>query len=104
MAVHHSTSQLHPLFSQLLDNLVAREIRRVDSFLAESHLGGCEYEDECYGCGVAATVTEVESERDYCLRHFRAINLNGDSMKLTCREPLLKFDHFVLNGTKEERS
>jgi hypothetical protein len=104
MAVHQSTPPLDPVFSQVFDNPVGRELRRVDSILAESHLGTCEYEDDFYGCGALATVTEVESERDYCLRHFRAINLNDDSVKLGCREPLLKFDHFVLNGTKEDRS
>jgi hypothetical protein len=82
MAVHHSTSQLHPLFSQLLDNLLERKIRRVDSMLAVSHLATCEYEDDFFGCGAVATVTEVESERDYCLRHFRSINLNAEFMKL----------------------
>lgn len=82
MAVHHSTSPLHPLFSQLLDNLVARQIRKVDSILAEAHLSTCEYEDDLYGCGAVATVTEVDSERDYCLRHFRSINLNAEFMRL----------------------
>jgi hypothetical protein len=103
MAVHHSIAFSSPLFSQLLDNLVGTEVRRLHSILAESHLRTCEYEDDFFGCGAVATVTEVESERDYCLRHFRAINLNAESVKLDCREPLLKFDHFVLNGTKEER-
>jgi hypothetical protein len=82
MAIHHSTPQLHPLFSQLLDNLAGRQIRRADSILAEAHLGTCEYEDDFFGCGAVATVTEVESERHYCLRHFRGINLNGELMNL----------------------
>lgn len=38
MAVHHSNPQLHSFFSQVLDNLVGREIRRVDSMLAAAHL------------------------------------------------------------------
>lgn len=78
MAVHHSTPQLHPLFSQLLDTLVGKEIRRVDSILAEARLTTCQFEEErnpC-GCGAPATVTDLDSERDYCLNHFRVINLH----------------------------
>ncbi|HTS59194.1 MAG TPA: hypothetical protein VMH03_16740 [Terriglobales bacterium] len=104
MAVHHSTPPLHPVFSQLLDNLVERQLRQFDSIPAESHLGICEYEDDFFGCGAVATVTELESERDYCLRHFLAINLNAQSIKLGCHEPLRKFDPDVLNSTKGAHS
>lgn len=43
MAVHHSTPPLGSLFSQLLDNLLGRDIRRVKSILAEAELHSCEY-------------------------------------------------------------
>jgi hypothetical protein len=97
MAVHQSSPSLHSFFSQLLDNVVGHEIRRVDSILAESHLRTCEYEDDYFRCGAIATVTEVESERDYCLRHFGEINLNGDLMSL-------KSNHGVLSTAQRERS
>ena len=103
MAVHHSTSQLHPLFSQLLGSVVGREIRQVGSILAESRPETCEYEDDFFGCGAVATVTEVESERHYCLRHFLTINLNAKLMTPE-PEPLLKFIHDVRNTTNQERS
>ena len=80
MAVQHSTSPLHPLSSQLLDNLIQREIHPLDSILAESHPGTCEYENDFFECGAVATVTEVESERHYC--HFLTMNLNAKLMKL----------------------
>ena len=82
MAVHQSTPSLDPLFSHLLGSVVGREIRRVNSFLAESQPETCEYEDDFFDCGAVATVTEVESERHFCLRHFRSINLNAELMKL----------------------
>ncbi|HZQ20706.1 MAG TPA: hypothetical protein VFA90_18595 [Terriglobales bacterium] len=85
MAVHHSTPQFQPLFSQVLDNLVGREIRRVDSILAEAHLMPCEYEDERnpFGCGLVAIVTDLESQRDYCLQHFRSIKADPISQITT---------------------
>jgi hypothetical protein len=106
MAVYHSTSQLRPLVSQLLANLVQRKIRRLNSIPAESHPGTCENEDHFFDCGAPATVTEVESERHYCLHHFLAITPNTELMKLETRgpEPLLKFNHDVLSSTKEEHS
>jgi hypothetical protein len=57
----------------------------VDSILAELHPGSCEYEGDFFDCGTVATVTELESERHYCLRHFLAINLNAELMKLETR-------------------
>ena len=103
MAVQHSTSHLHPISSQLLDNLVPREIRRVDSILAEAYLGTCAYEEDFFACGAVATVTELESERHYCLRHFLTINLNAKLMTPE-PEPLLKFNNDVLNTANQERS
>jgi hypothetical protein len=74
MAVHHSTPPFHPAFSQFLENLVGNEIRQMDSIVAASHLGRCEYEDYFFGCGAQAVVTDLESERNFCLKHFWAIN------------------------------
>jgi|SRR4051794_10203446 hypothetical protein len=106
MAVHHFTSPLHPLSSKLLENFVQRVIDPLDSILAESPTGTWEFEDDFFDCGAVATVTEVESERHYWLRHFRAINLNAKLMKVRTPqpEPLLKFNHDVLNTTNQERS
>lgn len=89
MAVYNSTPPLHPVFSHVLDNPAQAQSHRLDSTLTESQLGTCEYQDNVLGCDAVATVTELESQRQYCLRHFSAINLNGNLMNLPCREPVL---------------
>ena len=98
MAVHHSTPPLNPAFSQLLDNPAQPQSRCVDSVLAKSHLGTCEYEDDFVGCGAVATVTELDSQREYCLRHFLVTNGNAESIKPVRRECLLRPKHAVLNS------
>jgi hypothetical protein len=79
MAVHHFTSQLRPLFSQLIDNVEELQIGSVSN-LAQSHLGTCKYEDDFFGGGAVIIVTKVESESYYRPRHFRAIKLNAELM------------------------
>ena len=93
----------HCLSQRLL--LLGRQICQVNSIIAERQFGTCEYEGDFLGCGAVATMTEIESERDYyCLRHFLAISLNAQSIKLGCHEPLRKFDPDVLNSTKGAHS
>ena len=63
-----------PGFQQVLTACLDREIERVSRILAESNLHCCEFDDE-FGCGAIATVTDLESEREYCPKHFRCVSL-----------------------------
>lgn len=76
MAAHQSTPSLHPVFSQILDNVVNAQIRRIDRAFRQS-LPACEYEHPEYGmCGRIAKVTDLDSERPMCGLHFHMIQLN----------------------------
>jgi hypothetical protein len=76
MAAHQSTPSLHPLFSQILDNVVNAQIRHIDRAFRQS-LPACEYEHPDFGmCGRIAKVTDLDSERPLCGLHFHMIQLN----------------------------
>jgi len=78
---HHTLPQLfHPGFQQVLDGALGQQIRRIERVLSLAELHCCEFEDE-FGCGAVATVSDLESEREYCPRHFRNV-----SMKAALRE------------------
>jgi hypothetical protein len=76
MAAHQSTPSLHPLFSQILDNVVNAQIRQIDRAFRQS-LPACEYEHPEYGlCGRIAKVTDLDSERPLCGLHFHMIQMD----------------------------
>jgi hypothetical protein len=76
MAASQSTPVLHPLFQQILDNVVNAQIRQIDRAFRQS-LPACEYEHPEYGlCGRIAKVTDLDSERPLCGLHFHMIQLN----------------------------
>jgi hypothetical protein len=76
MATQHSTAVLHPVFQQILDNVVNAQIRRIDRAFRQS-LPACEYEHPDFGmCGRIAKVTDLDSERPMCGLHFHMIQLN----------------------------
>lgn len=51
---------------QSLDRLVSRAFARV-------HLTTCDFEDEWCDCHQVATVHQLATEKEYCLRHFAAM-------------------------------
>jgi hypothetical protein len=62
---------------QALDSWFGREIERVDRIMSEHHLGTCSFEHPEYGmCGAPATVTDRDSERDVCLKHYYSAQLD----------------------------
>ncbi len=73
MAATQSSISFSPGFEQLLNNLLDQQIRRVSRVVAQSQLQCCEFEDE-FGCGAIATVGDLDSERELCGRHFRAVS------------------------------
>jgi hypothetical protein len=76
MAAHQSTPSLHPLFSQILDNVVNAQIRQIDRAFRQS-LPACEYEHPEYGlCGRIAKGTDLDSERPLCGLHFHMIQMD----------------------------
>jgi hypothetical protein len=74
VAAPHRTLLFSPGFQQLLDQCLDQQIRLVEQVVRESHLQCCEFDDE-FGCGAIATVGELDSERELCVRHFRQVNL-----------------------------
>ncbi len=58
------------------DSWFARQIQKVDRILTEARLSTCEDEDERnpFGCSEPATVLDLASRREYCVKHFQAVN------------------------------
>lgn len=75
MATHNLSPVSRPFFGEVLAGCLDRLIRRVDR-IAPPKFTCCEFDDE-FGCGELGVVTEIESEREYCVKHFRSINLNA---------------------------
>jgi hypothetical protein len=78
VALNNLAFPVHPGFQQLLDSWCGSQIAFVDDVLAKSvglHTT-CDYEapDHPFGCGQTATVTDLRSERGYCVRHFREVS------------------------------
>jgi hypothetical protein len=69
LAASNLSPALSPFFSAFLDS----QVELIDRILAPK-LHCCEFEDE-FGCGELGVVTEIESEREYCPRHFRQVSL-----------------------------
>jgi hypothetical protein len=83
MAAHQSTPVLHPVFQQILDNVVNAQIRRIDRAFRQS-LPACEYEHPDFGvCGRIAKVTDLDSERPLCEPHFNMIQIEDQIAELS---------------------
>jgi hypothetical protein len=83
MAAHQSTPSLHPVFQQILDNVVNAQIRRIDQAFRQS-LPACEYEHPEYGlCGRIAKVSDLDSERPLCGLHFHLIQVEDQIAELS---------------------
>jgi hypothetical protein len=83
MAAHQSTPVLHPVFQQILDNVVNAQIRRIDRAFRQS-LPACEYEHPDFGmCGRIAKVTDLDSERPMCGLHFLALQIEDEIAELS---------------------
>jgi hypothetical protein len=83
MATQHSTSVLHPVFQQILDNVVNAQIRHIDRAFRQS-LPACEYEHPDFGmCGRIAKVTDLDSERPMCGLHFHLIQIEDQVAELS---------------------
>jgi hypothetical protein len=73
-----------PDFPQLLRLAIDRAVTRVISQQDESHLDCCSYEspESRYGacdsepCCDLATVHHLQSERDFCAKHFRQLTIS----------------------------
>ena len=77
MAAQHLTVLTHPEFPQVLDGSLSRLDQMVTRVLAKTAvtylLGQCNFEDEYCDCREPATVHHLESEQEFCLRHFQAV-------------------------------
>jgi hypothetical protein len=71
-----------PDFPQVLAQAIDRIVNRVIEALAEAHLSCCAYESpessagacDSMPCIQKATIFHLESERELCADHFRAVN------------------------------
>jgi hypothetical protein len=71
----------YPGFPQVLDSVIGQEIERVERVLAQHQLSPCSHESPessrgaCDGgepCSDTATVHDLETEQEFCLKHFGA--------------------------------
>lgn len=61
-----------PFFGEVLAGCLDQHIGRVERIILPK-LHCCEFEDE-FGCGELGVVTDLESERQYCRKHFQAVS------------------------------
>ena len=81
MAAQHLTILSTPNFPQVLysaiDRALEREIgqieRQVSVAFAKVHLSQCDWSDEFCDCFQRATVHDLKSEQEFCLRHFAEV-------------------------------
>ena len=74
MAAQHLTVFSSPQFPQVFEDAIHYEIRRVSRILNEALLGTCAFDDEHCDCRQPAVVHHLETESNYCLRHFTEVN------------------------------
>ena len=74
MAAQRVTVLTHPEFPQVLDRSLA-QLNRLVTRTVSLHflLSQCDFEDEHCNCRAQATVHHLESEQEFCLRHFQAV-------------------------------
>lgn len=71
MAASNLPSPISHPFSSFIDE----QSRLIDALLAAPRPQTCEFEDEDFGCGHVAVVTDIDSERELCGKHFRQVSL-----------------------------
>ena len=74
MAAQHLTVLSRPQFPQVFEDAIHYEIRRVSAIVDQVLLGTCAFDDEHCDCRQPAVVHHLETESNYCLRHFQAVN------------------------------
>ena len=75
MAAQHLTILSTPNFPQVLDRALAQLDRLVVRTVSLHFLlSQCDFEDEHCDCRAQATVHHLESEKEYCVRHFQAVS------------------------------
>lgn len=74
MAAQNLPSLSAPLFPQLYHGTLVENLLQLVtlSLELENQPSPCEYDH--YLCGAEVTVTDLESERQYCGKHFREVN------------------------------
>lgn len=79
MAVHQSNSS--EVFYHPSESFINRQLLNVDEVLmrvnrtldALPKLFTCQFDSE-FGCGELGVVTDLDSEREYCGKHFREVS------------------------------
>ncbi|MCU1338819.1 MAG: hypothetical protein JWO19_4400 [Bryobacterales bacterium] len=74
MAANQHTALSSLGFQQPFSSFLESQLRSIDRMLGAPTLHCCEFEDE-FGCGALGTITDLESEREYCAKHFRNVSL-----------------------------
>lgn len=75
MAAQHLTALASPEFPQVLTDSIERIIDVVDVVLARNApLSQCDFSDQDCDCREVATVHHLQSEQEFCARHFKAVN------------------------------
>jgi hypothetical protein len=73
----------HRAFQQhILDGCLGRQIAEVGRIMDIAKLKDCQYDDGVASCGDPATVYDLETELEYCPKHFRRVSLDGALRKL----------------------
>ena len=76
MATQNSTLSSPPAFPQVFTPAIAQafaqSIDRLISRIQKGFPSTCEYDH--YLCGAESVVSDLESERNYCAKHFREVN------------------------------
>lgn len=74
MAAQDFTVLHSPEFPQVFDRALAQLDRLVTRTVSLHFLlSQCDFEDEHCNCRAQATVHHLESEKEYCERHFQAV-------------------------------
>lgn len=71
MATQNLSPLTHPFVGEVLAGCLDRLIQRVDRIIPKFTC--CEFDDE-FGCGELGVVFDLESEREYCRKHFRQVS------------------------------
>ena len=75
MAAQHLTILSAPNFPQVFDRALAQLDRLVTRTVSLHFLlSQCDFEDEHCDCRQRATVHQLATGKEYCLRHFQAVS------------------------------
>jgi hypothetical protein len=71
LATQNLSPVSHPFFGEVLAGCLDQHIQKISRIVLPK-LHCCEFEDE-FGCGELGVVTEIESEKEYCRKHFKVV-------------------------------